>query len=134
MIKFSPNERWSVKQCMEHPWFKDLLAQDEYFCENYENNTKFDWSIDDFEPTKSLLQTKIYDLSLHFHPQLVDSSHSVSKSTLLNKNLNNMPQDKLNRPNDPQITHNQMHESIHDSNLIKNIDKSNSDSSQVQTN
>jgi len=29
MLKFAPNERWSVKQCMEHPWFKELLAQDE---------------------------------------------------------------------------------------------------------
>mmetsp|Transcript_58885 Transcript_58885/g.49864 ORF Transcript_58885/g.49864 Transcript_58885/m.49864 type:complete len:101 (+) Transcript_58885:780-1082(+) len=59
MMKFSPNERWSVKQCMEHPWFKDLYAQDESFKDNIQNNTKFDWSIDDFEPTKEILQTKV---------------------------------------------------------------------------
>lgn len=51
-------------------------------------------------------------------------SHSVSKSTLFNKNLNNMPQDKYNKPND---NNNKMKENqMNDNNLIK-IDKSNPD-------
>jgi len=63
-------------------------------------------------------------LSLHFHPQN-EMSHSLSKSTLFNKNLNNMPQDKYNKPNDNN--NNKMKENqMNDNNLIK-IDKSNPD-------
>lgn len=52
-------------------------------------------------------------------------SHSLSKSTLFNKNLNNMPQDKYNKPNDNN--NNKMKENqMNDNNLIK-IDKSNPD-------
>lgn len=59
MLKFNPNERWSTKQCMEHSWFKDLLAQDELFGDDHYDSVRFDWSVDDFEPTKHILQTKI---------------------------------------------------------------------------
>jgi len=62
MLKFNPNERWSIQECMEHKWFKDLLAQDELYniTDNQQSEEiRFDWSVDDFEPTKHLLQKKI---------------------------------------------------------------------------
>ena len=64
MIVFNPGRRWTVAQCLEHPYFKELhppggesLAP-----------APFDWSFDHFEPTKELLQTLVYNESLHFHP------------------------------------------------------------------
>ena len=64
MVEFNPVKRYTIEQCLSHPYFEGLHNdQSEPVCE-----TAFDWSFDNFKPTKEKLQEMIYDLSLHFHP------------------------------------------------------------------
>ena len=52
MITFNPDQRYTVEQCLNHPYFADLHNPDEEpIC-----NKTFDWSWDNFEPTKEILQ------------------------------------------------------------------------------
>ena len=64
MLIFNPEKRWTVEQCLAHPYFRDLHNSDE---EPLASGA-FDWSFDNFEPTKEILQTMIYQESLRFHP------------------------------------------------------------------
>ena len=64
MLVFDPLKRWTVKQCLEHPYFEGLHnADDEPVA-----SEAFDWSFDDFEPTKEILQNMVYEEALKFHP------------------------------------------------------------------
>ena len=64
MLAFNPSKRYTVEQCLAHPYFEGLHSpEEEPVCK-----TKFDWSFDDFTPTKPLLQSLIYEESLKFHP------------------------------------------------------------------
>lgn len=65
MLAFNPTKRWTLKQCIEHPYFRELHnREDELPCP-----TVFDWTSDDFELTKDNLQSLVYDESLNFHPE-----------------------------------------------------------------
>jgi mitogen-activated protein kinase 1/3 len=64
MLVFNPNKRYSVEECLAHPYFQGLHSPDE----EPVAHAPFDWSFDDFTPTKSLLQSLIYEESLKFHP------------------------------------------------------------------
>lgn len=64
MLVFDPNKRYTVDECLEHPYFQSLHnPTEEPRCENH-----FNWAFDDFTPTKSLLQTMVYEEALRFHP------------------------------------------------------------------
>lgn len=63
MLVFSPDKRYSVQQCLSHPYFEGLHnPEEEPLAE-----VPFDWSFDDFEPTKDILQNMIYDEALKLH-------------------------------------------------------------------
>ena len=66
MLVFNPEKRYTVKNCLEHPYFEKLFV-DIKLSDN-ECPTQFDWSWDNFEPTKELLQTMVWEESLDFHP------------------------------------------------------------------
>jgi mitogen-activated protein kinase 1/3 len=64
MITFNPDKRITVEECLAHPYFDGLHNPDEEpVCENV-----FDWSWDNFEPTKEKLQTMVWEESLTYHP------------------------------------------------------------------
>lgn len=64
MLTFSPVKRYTVEQCLAHPYFEGTHnPETEPLCE-----APFDWSFDSFKPTKEKIQEMIYELSLHFHP------------------------------------------------------------------
>jgi len=64
MLMFNPVKRYTVEQCLAHPYFEGLHSDDsEPTCES-----TFDWSFDNFKPTKERIQGMIYDLALEFHP------------------------------------------------------------------
>jgi mitogen-activated protein kinase 1/3 len=64
MLIFNPEKRYTVKQCLKHPYFEGLHNEEvEPECDE-----PFDWSWDNFEPTKELLQKMVWDESLEFHP------------------------------------------------------------------
>lgn len=64
MLVFDPNKRYTVEQCLSHPYFQSLHnPAEEPRCDGH-----FDWSFDDFTPTKPLLQTLVFEEALRFHP------------------------------------------------------------------
>jgi len=65
LLKFNPHERWCIEDCLRHPYLSNLFSSDDL---EYKG-PKFDWSIDDFKPTKEILQTKVYNESLIYHPE-----------------------------------------------------------------
>ena len=64
MLVFNPLKRWNIKQCLEHPYFNGLHNPEE----EPVASQPFDWSFDNFEPTKEILQNMIYEEALKFHP------------------------------------------------------------------
>jgi mitogen-activated protein kinase 1/3 len=65
MLVFNPQKRWTVEECLAHPYFRELHNPEE----EPQAPEPFDWSFDNFEPTKELLQSMVYDEGLRFHPQ-----------------------------------------------------------------
>lgn len=65
MLVFNPEKRWSVEQCLAHPYFQDLHNPEEEPLAS----VPFDWSFDNFEPTRDLLTNLVYEEALKFHPQ-----------------------------------------------------------------
>lgn len=55
MLVFAPHKRYSIRQCLEHPYFEGLHNPDEEPI----SDQFFDWSFDDFEPTRELLQSMV---------------------------------------------------------------------------
>ncbi len=65
MLVFNPHKRYTVEQCISHPYFEGLHnPEEEPICDS-----PFDWSFDDIELTKENLQSMIYEESLNFHSE-----------------------------------------------------------------
>jgi len=63
MLTFNPNKRYTIEQCISHPYFEGLHnPEEEPVCE-----TPFDWTFDDMELTKENLQKMIHEEALNFH-------------------------------------------------------------------
>ena len=65
MLVFNPEERITVKESLEHPYFAGLHNADEEPI----SDKQFDWWWDDFEPTKELLQSMVYDEAVKFQKE-----------------------------------------------------------------
>jgi len=64
MLVFNPNKRYTIEQCISHPYFEGLHnPEEEPICEE-----PFDWTFDEVELTKENLQNMIYEEALKFHP------------------------------------------------------------------
>jgi len=51
ILTFNPDKRYTVEQCLAHPYFESLHnPEEEPVCEQ-----PFDWNWDNFEPTKDIL-------------------------------------------------------------------------------
>lgn len=55
MLTFSPQQRYSVEQCLAHPYFEGLHEDEPT------SPQPFDWSWDHFELKKETLQAMVYD-------------------------------------------------------------------------
>lgn len=64
MLIFNPNLRYTVDECLDHPYFADLRSEDE----NLLADTPFDWGFDNFKLTAEKLRELIYKEALKFHP------------------------------------------------------------------
>lgn len=72
MLRYDPNKRASVEDCLGHAYMADLhLADDEPKAES-----QVDWSFDDFIPTRLNLQEKIYEECARFHPYVLEKHKS----------------------------------------------------------
>lgn len=77
MLRFSPDQRISVYDAIMHPYFHESFKD---FGEPPKSETIFDWSWDNFELTRELLQTLIYMESLCFHPETQQEEEGVGDS------------------------------------------------------
>jgi mitogen-activated protein kinase 1/3 len=64
LLVFNPKKRYTVEQCISHPYFEGLHNPEEEPI----SDCQFDWSFDDIELTKENLQLMIYNESLNFEP------------------------------------------------------------------
>ena len=64
MLTFSPKKRYTVDQCISHPYFEGLHDPEQEPITTKE----FDWTFDSVELTKENLQSMVYDESLFYHP------------------------------------------------------------------
>ncbi|CEM34961.1 unnamed protein product [Vitrella brassicaformis CCMP3155] len=75
MLAFDPNKRISVDDALKHKYFEGLHSEeDEPRCD-----TAIDWSFDNFQPTKPLLQQKVYTECAVFHPDILDRDAAALK-------------------------------------------------------
>ena len=65
MLIFNPRKRYTVEQCISHPYFEGLHNPEEEPI----SDAPFDWSFDDIELTKDNLQNLIFEESLNFHSE-----------------------------------------------------------------
>ena len=65
MLTFNPKKRYTVDQCISHPYFEGLHDPEQEPI----TNTPFDWTFDAVELTKENLQSMIYDESLYYHDE-----------------------------------------------------------------
>ena len=65
MLCFSPEHRITVQEAISHPYFKNF----QHLGSPPVSETKFDWTWDQFELNKDLLQRLVYMESLFFHPE-----------------------------------------------------------------
>ena len=65
MLTFNPKKRYTVDQCISHPYFEGLHDPEQEPI----TTAPFDWSFDAVELTKENLQSMIYDESLYFHDE-----------------------------------------------------------------
>ena len=65
MLMFNPKKRYTVEQCISHPYFEGLHDPEQ---EPTAEST-FDFSFDKESLTKEKLRSMIYEQSLHFHEE-----------------------------------------------------------------
>ena len=65
MLTFNPKKRYTVDQCLSHPYFEGLHDPEQEPI----TTSPFDWTFDAVELTKENLQSMIYDESLYFHDE-----------------------------------------------------------------
>lgn len=77
MLRFDPHKRASAQDLMQMPYFKILYDKDD---EVHPSPPKVDWSFDDFQPTRALLQKYIYEECASFHPEILKRDQNLLES------------------------------------------------------
>ena len=65
MLTFSPKKRYTVEQCISHPYFEGLHDPEQ----EPTADSHFDFSFDKESLSKEKLRSMIYEQSLHFHEE-----------------------------------------------------------------
>jgi mitogen-activated protein kinase 1/3 len=75
MLRFDPVARCEALDAMRLPFFEQLHQEAEV--ESNLHVDKVDWSFDDFEPTRELLQKRIYDECVAFNPEILQRDRDL---------------------------------------------------------
>jgi len=70
MLKFDPAVRISVNDALRLKYFESLFEEEDM--EHDTRKSPIDWSFDNFEPTKQLLQNYIYCECASYNPEIVE--------------------------------------------------------------
>ncbi|KAF7458673.1 putative mitogen-activated protein kinase 2 [Cryptosporidium felis] len=96
MLCFNPRKRISAEEALLHPYFNGIYTNSksdespksktldniqfsskepttniDVFEPNYSSENTIDWTFDNFEPTKRVLQNKVYEEIADFHPEIL---------------------------------------------------------------
>jgi len=85
MLRFDPTVRINVQDALRLPYFSGLFAEEDL----YEDTrvSPVDWTFDNFEPTKPLLQNYIYTECASFHPEILVRDQAYLEARGINKLL-----------------------------------------------
>ncbi|CAK9091263.1 unnamed protein product [Durusdinium trenchii] len=75
MVTFDPTVRISVADTLRLKYFDHLFDEEDMVHDTC--SKKIDWSFDNFEPTKPLLQSYVYCELASFHPEIVDRDQEL---------------------------------------------------------
>merc|ERR1712137_1061483 len=75
MLQFNPTARAEVQDAVRLPYFEKTFSEADIV--NDMRLGKVDWSFDDFQPTRALLQKYIYSECARFHPELLESDDDI---------------------------------------------------------
>lgn len=70
MLRIDPIKRITVQDAMRMRYFENYFEEDELPLDTCQKTV--DWSFDNFQPTKPLLQDYVYCECASFHPEIVD--------------------------------------------------------------
>eukprot|EP00435_Cladocopium_sp_Y103_P056187 s2531_g18.t2 len=96
MVTFDPTVRISVADTLRLKYFDHLFDEEDMVHDTC--NKKIDWSFDNFEPTKPLLQSYVYCELASFHPEIVERDKDLLAARGIDKLLNAGKQPKADPP------------------------------------
>jgi len=79
MLRFDPTVRVTCKDALRMQYFAGLFDEEDLKIDT-RRSTPVDWSFDNFEPTKPLLQNYIYAQCASFHPDIVERDRDLLKA------------------------------------------------------
>ncbi|CAJ1366005.1 unnamed protein product, partial [Effrenium voratum] len=92
MVTFDPNVRISVADTLRLKYFDHLFEEEDLVHDTC--TKKIDWSFDNFEPTKPLLQSYVYCELASFHPEIVERDKHLLAAKGIDKLLEAAPRPK----------------------------------------
>jgi len=75
MVRFDPNARLSAQDALRFDYFEALFHEDDLVADRAISPA--DWSFDDFQPTRALLQNYVYCECASFHPEILERDQAA---------------------------------------------------------
>lgn len=97
MLRFDPTMRITVQDAMRFRYFESLFEEEDM--DHDTRVTPVDWSFDNFEPTKPLLQNYVYCECASFHPEIVVRDRAL----LPPRGLDRLLQERAPQPPRPPV-------------------------------
>jgi len=85
MLRFDPTARVNVQDSMRFRYFEHLFEEEDM--DHDSRVLPMDWSFDNFEPTKELLQNYIYCECASFHPEILERDQKLVTARGIDKLL-----------------------------------------------
>lgn len=92
MLHFDPTARITVQDALRLRYFGNLFEEEDM--DHDMRVTPVDWSFDNFEPTKRLLQNYIYCECAHFNPEIIERDDAMLEERGIDELLRAVPRRK----------------------------------------
>lgn len=89
MLHFNPMARVTVKDALRLKYFESLFDEEDMVLDSRVD--PMDWTFDNFEPTKKLLQNYVYRECASFHPEIIERDREQLKERGLDSLLAKPP-------------------------------------------
>lgn len=89
MLRFDPTTRITVQDAMRFRYFESLFEEEDM--DHDTRVTPVDWTFDNFDPTKPLLQNYVYCECVCFHPEIMARDKAAIEARGIDKLLKERP-------------------------------------------